>query len=296
MMRAMKPYLDLLRHVLDHGERRGDRTGTGTISVFGTQSRYDLRDGFPAVTVKKLQWRSVVLETLWFLSGSTRVADLGCGIWDAWTRPDGTIGSGYGHQWRHWGAPHAADGRPQGGVDQVAELLETLRRDPTSRRMVVSAWNVADVPEMALPPCHTFWQVYASFECQECRGRAACATCGGTGTQDTPQALDLHLYCRSQDLAVGTPFNLASYALVLTLLAREMGLVPRYLVHSVGDAHVYANHEAGVREMLGREPLDPPRLVLPDAGMWEVVERRLVDEVRLEGYQHHPAIRFDVAV
>jgi thymidylate synthase len=265
----MRPYLDLLRHVLEHGERRTDRTGTGTIAVFGAQSRYDLRAGFPLVTTKKVLFPAVVRELLWFLRGSTNINDdltEHTPIWDAWADERGELGPIYGHQWRSWGG--RADGGA-GGIDQISEAIATIKRDPSSRRIIVSAWNVADLPHMKLPPCHAMFQFYVHAG-----------------------QLDCQLYQRSADLALGVPFNIASYALLTSMIARECGLAPRTFIHTLGDAHIYLNHVEGVKLQLAREPFPLPRLVLADK---PVLEQRFED-IALEGYQHHPFIKFPVAV
>jgi thymidylate synthase len=267
----MRPYLDLLRHVLDHGERRTDRTGTGTISLFGAQTRYDLREGFPLVTTKKVLFPAIVRELLWFLRGSTNIHDdltQHTPIWDAWADPSGELGPVYGHQWRHWGA-RGRDGGQEGGIDQISEAIATIKRDPTSRRIMVSAWNVADLPEMKLPPCHALFQLYVQAGCLDCQ-----------------------LYQRSADLALGVPFNIASYALLTAMIAQECRLAPRYFIHTLGDAHIYLNHVEGVELQLERRPFPLPRLVLADK---PVLAQRFED-IALEGYQHHPFIKFPVAV
>jgi thymidylate synthase len=259
----MRPYLDLLRTVLAEGERRSDRTGTGTIGIFGAQTRYDLREGFPLVTTKKVLWPAVVRELLWFLRGSTNINDdlkQHTPIWDAWADADGELGPIYGYQWRNWGGQ---------GIDQISDAIATIKRDPTSRRIIVSAWNVADLPRMKLPPCHAFFQFYVAGE-----------------------ALDLQLYQRSADLALGVPFNIASYALLLAMVAKETGKTPRHFIHTLGDAHIYLNHVEGVKQQLEREPLPLPTLRLADK---PVLEQRFEDIV-LENYQHHPFIKFPVAV
>jgi thymidylate synthase len=259
----MRPYLDLLRHVLEHGERRTDRTGTGTISLFGAQSRYDLRDGFPLVTTKKVLFPAVVRELLWFLRGSTNIHDdltQHTPIWDAWADDKGELGPIYGYQWRNWGGQH---------IDQIQQAIDTIKKDPTSRRIIVSAWNVADIPKMRLPPCHAFFQFYV---------------------QDS--WLDCQLYQRSADLALGVPFNIASYALLMSMIAQECKLAPRYFVHTLGDAHIYLNHVEGVKIQLAREPYPLPKLVLADKPTLEMT----YDDIKLEGYQHHPFIKFSVAV
>ncbi len=262
----MRPYLDLLRSVLDHGERRTDRTGTGTLSLFGAQSRYDLREGFPLVTTKKVLFPAVVRELLWFLRGSTNINDdlkQHTPIWDAWADEAGELGPIYGHQWRSWGAPGGQ------GIDQIQIAIDTIKRDPTSRRNIVSAWNVADLPKMKLPPCHAFFQFYV---------------------QDT--WLDCQLYQRSADLALGVPFNIASYALLMSMIAQETKLSPRFFVHTFGDAHIYLNHVEGVKMQLDRTPHPLPKLVLANKPTLEMT----YDDISLEGYQHHPFIKFAVAV
>lgn len=264
----MKPYLDLLRHVLDHGRPKADRTGTGTLSVFGYQTRYDLAAGFPLVTTKKLHVKSIVHELLWFLRGETNVRSLqaaGVKIWDEWAGPDGDLGPVYGYQWRSWPAP---DGRH---VDQIAQVVEEIRRFPDSRRIIVSAWNVADIPRMALAPCHALFQFYVAD------GRLSC-----------------QLYQRSADLFLGVPFNIASYALLTLMLAQATGLAPGEFIHTFGDAHIYVNHLEQVRLQLTREPRPLPAMQLnPDV-------RSLFDfrfeDFRLERYDPHPPIPAPVAV
>jgi thymidylate synthase len=259
----MRTYLDLVQHVLDHGERRTDRTGTGTLAVFGTQSRYDLRAGFPLLTTKKVLFPAVVRELLWFLRGSTNIKDdltQHTPIWDAWADADGELGPIYGYQWRNWGGQ---------GIDQIQQAIDTIKRDPTSRRIIVSAWNVTDLPKMKLPPCHALFQFYVAGE-----------------------HLDCQLYQRSADLALGVPFNIASYALLQAMIAKECKLVPRFFVHTLGDAHVYLNHVEGLKIQLAREPMKLPRLVLAD----KPVLAMTFDDVALEGYVHHPFIKFPIAV
>jgi thymidylate synthase len=272
----MRPYLDLLRHVLDHGERRTDRTGTGTIAVFGAQTRYDLREGFPLVTTKKVLFPAVVRELLWFLRGSTNIHDdltQHTPIWDAWADADGELGPIYGYQWRHWGARDGGRGIERsetgGGIDQISGAIETIKRDPSSRRIIVSAWNVADLPDMRLPPCHALFQFHVH-----------------------DGQLDCQLYQRSADLALGVPFNIASYALLTAMIARECRLSPRHFIHTLGDAHIYLNHVEGVKLQLERQSFPLPRLVLADR---PVLEQRFED-IALEGYRHHPFIKFPVAV
>jgi thymidylate synthase len=265
MYRSMRPYLDLVRDVLEHGERRGDRTGTGTLSVFGAQVRYDLRDGFPLVTTKKVLFPAVVRELLWFLRGSTNINDdlkQHTPIWDAWADADGELGPIYGYQWRNWGGT---------GIDQIQQAIDTIKRDPRSRRIIVSAWNVADIPRMKLPPCHALFQFYVGGE---------------------NEFLDCQLYQRSADLALGVPFNIASYALLQAMIAQECKLQPRHFVHTFGDAHVYVNHIEGLKVQLAREPFPLPKLVLADKPTLELK----FEDIALEGYQHHPFIKFPVAV
>ncbi|MDX2092709.1 MAG: thymidylate synthase [Kofleriaceae bacterium] len=264
----MRPYLDLLRQVLEHGERRTDRTGTGTISLFGAQTRYDLREGFPLVTTKKVLFPAVVRELLWFLRGSTNINDdltQHTPIWDAWADENGELGPIYGYQWRNWGGT---------GIDQIRDVIATLKTNPQSRRIIVSAWNVADIPKMKLPPCHAFFQFYVGLD------------------GDTPTWLDCQLYQRSADLALGVPFNIASYALLTAMIAQECKLRPRHFVHTLGDAHIYLNHVEGVKMQLEREPYPLPQVVLADKPVLEMT----FEDIRLEGYQHHPFIKFPVAV
>jgi thymidylate synthase len=264
----MQQYLDHLRHVLEHGTLKGDRTGTGTRSVFGWQMRFDLARGFPLVTTKKLHLKSIVHELIWFLRGETNTRYLrenGVTIWDEWADADGELGPVYGHQWRSWSAP---DGRT---IDQIAWVLEEIRRNPDSRRLLVSAWNVADLPRMALQPCHALFQFYVAD------GRLSC-----------------QLYQRSGDIFLGVPFNIASYALLTHMVAQVSGLAPGDFVHTLGDAHLYSNHVNQAREQLARSPRPLPRLVL-DPSVRSLFDFRYED-VAVEGYAPHPAIRAPVAV
>ena len=264
----MQAYLDLLRHVLDHGVDKSDRTGTGTRSVFGYQMRFDLQAGFPLVTTKKLHLRSIVHELLWFLKGDTHIGYLrehGVTIWDEWADANGELGPVYGKQWRRWATP---DGRV---VDQIAEVIERIRRDPDSRRLIVSAWNVAEIPEMALAPCHALFQFYVA------NGRLSC-----------------QLYQRSADIFLGVPFNIASYALLTHMVAQVCGLGVGDFVHTLGDAHLYSNHLEQAKLQLTRAPLPLPTLQLNP-------EVRSIDGFRFEdivfaGYQSHPAIKAPIAV
>lgn len=260
----MKAYLDLVRLVLETGSVRTDRTGVGTKSIFGTQTKYDLREGFPLVTTKRVPFASVVKELLWFIRGSTNIRDLGCGIWNEWAQPDGSLGKIYGAQWRYWGGSQIGE-----GVDQLAGVIHQIKTTPDSRRIILSAWNVADLPDMALPPCHLLVQFYVVD------GR-----------------LDCQLYQRSADLALGVPFNIASYALLMIMIAQECRLVPGIFTHTIGDAHVYLNHIAGLQEQLTREPLPLPRVLVANVPVFDVK----FDDVLLWDYHSHPPIKFDVAV
>jgi thymidylate synthase len=261
------PYEDLLRHVMEHGTPKADRTGTGTRSVFGHQMRFDLREGFPLVTTKRVHLRSVVHELLWFLRGDSNVAWLrehGVTIWDEWAGPDGDLGPVYGVQWRSWPTP---DG---GHLDQISRVLEQLRTDPDSRRIIVSAWNVAELDAMALAPCHAFFQFYVAD------GRLSC-----------------QLYQRSADLFLGVPFNIASYALLTHMVAQQVGLDVGDFVWTGGDCHIYDNHVEQVTEQLTRVPYPMPRLELRRApSLFDYT----FDDVQVVGYRHHPAIKAPVAV
>jgi thymidylate synthase len=260
-------YEYLLRHVLDEGARKGDRTGTGTRSIFGHQLRYRLADGFPLITTKKVHFRSIAFELLWFLRGDSNVTwlrDNGVTIWDEWAAPDGDLGPVYGVQWRSWPAP---DG---GHIDQISEVLRTLRENPDSRRIIVSAWNVADIPRMALPPCHAFFQFYVAD------GRLSC-----------------QLYQRSADLFLGVPFNIASYALLTHMIAEQVGLGVGDFVWTGGDCHIYDNHEAQVRTQLAREPRPFPTLSLKPA---DSLFDYTYEHIGLDGYDPHPRITAPVAV
>jgi thymidylate synthase len=264
----MRAYLDLMRHVLDHGVPKADRTGTGTLSVFGWQMRFALAEGFPLVTTKKLHLKSIVHELLWFLSGSTNVAPLqaaGVSIWNEWADAQGELGPVYGHQWRSWPTP---DG---GQIDQIAELMKRLGTDPHSRRLIVSAWNVAELPKMALAPCHALFQFHVAD------GRLSC-----------------QLYQRSADIFLGVPFNIASYALLTEMVAQQAGLLPGDFIWTGGDCHLYLNHLDQAREQLAREPFPLPRLELRRKPA-SIFDYRYED-IAIVGYEAHPSIKAPVAV
>lgn len=264
----MKQYLDLLRYVMDNGVMKSDRTGTGTKSVFGYQMRFNLSDGFPLLTTKKLHLKSIIHELLWFIKGDTNVKylqDNGVRIWNEWADADGNLGPVYGKQWRAWRDYNG------GTIDQLSEAVEMIRTNPDSRRIIVSAWNVADLPEMHLPPCHAFYQFYVAD------GR-----------------LSLQLYQRSADIFLGVPFNIASYALLLMMVAQVTGLEAGDFVHTLGDAHIYTNHFEQVREQLGREPRALPVMrINPDV---KSIFDFKYEDFTLENYNPHPHIKGVVAV
>ncbi len=265
----MRQYLDLLDDVLTTGRERSDRTGTGTIAVFGRQTRYDLADGFPLMTTKKMHTKSVIHELLWFLAGDSNVRYLqenGVRIWDEWADPEtGDLGPVYGTQWRSWPAP---DGDT---IDQLSQAVERIRTNPYSRRHIVSAWNVAEVPKMALPPCHTLFQFYVEDD-----------------------RLSLQLYQRSADLFLGVPFNIASYSLLMMMVAQDTGYLPGEFIHTLGDAHIYLNHLEQVKEQLSRNPRPLPEMRL-DPEIKSIFDFRYED-FELVGYDPHPAIRGKVSV
>ncbi|WP_024303810.1 thymidylate synthase [Pseudogulbenkiania sp. MAI-1] len=264
----MRQYLDLISHVLEHGHQKSDRTGTGTLSVFGYQMRFDLKEWFPLITTKKLHLKSIVHELLWFLKGDTNIRylkDNGVSIWDEWADENGDLGPVYGYQWRSWPAP---DG---GHIDQIAKVVEMIRKNPDSRRLIVSAWNPALVDKMALPPCHALFQFYVAD------GRLSC-----------------QLYQRSADIFLGVPFNIASYALLTMMVAQVCGLKPGEFVHTLGDAHLYLNHLEQAKLQLQREPRPLPTMKInPD--VTDLFAFRFED-FTLEGYDPHPHIKAKVAV
>ncbi|MBL8378299.1 MAG: thymidylate synthase [Burkholderiales bacterium] len=269
----MRQYLDLMRHVLEHGARKTDRTGTGTLSVFGHQMRFDLGAGFPLVTTKKLHLRSIIHELLWFLKGDTNIAYLkanGVSIWDEWADAHGELGPVYGHQWRSWPAP---DGKQ---IDQIATILKQLRETPDSRRIIVSAWNVADIPRMKLAPCHALFQFYVA---PDAHGQAR---------------LSCQLYQRSADIFLGVPFNIASYALLTHMVAQQVDMEVGDFVWTGGDCHLYSNHLEQVREQLSRQPHALPTLRI--ARRPPTLTDYVYEDFEIVGYQAHPHIKAPVAV
>lgn len=264
----MQQYLDLLRHVRDNGVRKSDRTGTGTVSVFGYQMRFDLAEGFPCLTTKKLHLRSIIHELLWFLNGDTNIKylnDNGVTIWDEWADPAGDLGHVYGYQWRSWPTP---DG---GHIDQIRQLVDSLKNNPDSRRHIVSAWNVADIPNMALPPCHALFQFYVAD------GKLSC-----------------QLYQRSADLFLGVPFNIASYALLTMMMAQVTGLEPGEFIHTLGDTHIYLNHLEQVETQLSRTPRALPTMRI-NPEVKDIFGFRY-DDFSLEGYDPWPGIKAPISV
>jgi thymidylate synthase len=263
----MKNYLELLKLVLDRGQAKTDRTGTGTLSIFGHQMRFDLSAGFPLVTTKKVHLKSIIYELLWFLRGETNVAYLqknGVTIWDEWADANGELGPVYGSQWRSWPSPNGKS------IDQIAELMHSLKHNPDSRRHIVSAWNPAQIGEMALPPCHAMFQFYVADSRLSCQ-----------------------LYQRSADLFLGVPFNIASYALLTLMIAKVLDYQPGEFIHTLGDAHIYLNHLEQVKEQLSRQPFDLPRLTLLKLARLEDYD---YSDFVLQDYQCHPAIKAPIAV
>lgn len=264
----MRQYLDLVQRILDHGVVKEDRTGTGTLSIFGAQMRFDLRRGFPLVTTKKLHLKSIIHELLWFIRGDTNTAYLkenGVRIWDEWADERGDLGPVYGHQWRSWTGPRGET------VDQLAEVIETIRTNPDSRRLIVSAWNVGDLPDMALPPCHLLFQFYVAEGCLSCQ-----------------------LYQRSADVFLGVPFNIASYSLLTLMVAQVTGLSPGEFVHTFGDAHLYQNHLEQAGLQLDRKPRELPTMTLnPEI---RAIDDFRFEDFRLTNYEPHAHIRASVAV
>lgn len=275
----MKHYTDLVSKILQTGERREDRTGTGTLSIFGGQLRFDLRERFPLVTVKETRWRTAFLEMLWFLRGEPHTKflhDHDCKLWDAWADESGYLGPIYGSQWRRWGndsntmnSPHMAQ-----KYDQIARLVRQIKHSQNSRRLIVSAWNVDDLEDMALPPCHWAFQCYASNDGH----------------------LDMQVHQRSWDMALGAPFNIAQYALLLSLLARATGRIPRRLMFAFGDAHIYINHVDAMREMVARERLDNHKTRLVINTKNTDIDGYSIDDFQIVDYKHHPHMKLPIAV
>lgn len=268
----MKVYLQLLQDILDHGENRSDRTGTGTRSLFGYQMRFDLSKGFPVLTTKKLHLRSIIHELLWFLNGDTNVKylhDNNVTIWDEWADKDGNLGPIYGYQWRNWGKPYNG---PGAGIDQITKLIEQLKKNPHSRRHIISAWNVSDLDKMALPPCHVMFQFYVHED-----GRLSC-----------------QLYQRSADVFLGVPFNISSYALLTMMMAQVAGYKPGDFVHTLGDVHLYNNHFDKAKEQLTRQPKALPKMKI-NPNVTSLSDFKFED-FTLEGYDPHPAIKAPIAV
>lgn len=269
----MQSYLDLAAYILENGDEKSDRTGTGTLSIFGYQLRHDLRTGFPLLTTKKVYFSSVVKELLWFIKGATNINDgLDCKIWDPWADENGELGPIYGYQWRKWPTYTPIPGSTayeKSHVDQLTQVIHDIKHNPQSRRLIVSAWNVSDLPHMALPPCHSFFQFNVA------NGH-----------------LDLQLYQRSADVAIGVPFNIASYALLLMMVAQECNLIPRYFVHTFGDAHLYANHLDGIREQLKRKPGPLPHITIAQKPFFELQ----YEDITLHDYTPAEFIKFPIAV
>jgi thymidylate synthase len=264
----VKQYLDLMRHIREHGVARADRTGTGTLSVFGHQMRFDLNEGFPLVTTKKVFLKGIIHELLWFVAGSTNVQylqDHGVHIWDDWADEQGDLGPVYGSQWRSWPAPDGST------IDQIGKVIEQIKTNPNSRRLIVSAWNVAEVEQMALPPCHMLFQFYVA------KGYLSC-----------------QLYQRSADVFLGVPFNIASYALLTMMIAQVTGLKPGEFIHTLGDAHLYMNHLEQADEQLGRTPYPLPQMQLNPA-VHDILDFKYED-FKLLNYRSHPAIKAPIAV
>ena len=271
----MQKYLSLVQEILDHGEEKRDRTGVGTLSIFGVQRKYDLREGFPLLTTKKVAFDSMLRELLWFLRGATNINDglkPFTKIWDPWADSEGNLGPVYGYQWRKW-EKFILD--PKTGaykkthVDQIQNVIDLIKSDPSSRRLIVNAWNGADLDRMALPPCHLLFQFYVIA------GR-----------------LDCQLYQRSADIALGVPFNIASYSILMMMIAKECGLTPGIFTHTLGDAHIYLNHIEGLSEQLKREPMALPSLKIANKPFWDLK----FEDFSLENYQHHEPIKFKIAV
>lgn len=294
----MEAYISLVREILEQGEKKDDRTRTGTISVFGAQRKYDLRKGFPLVTTKKVLFDAVIRELLWFLKGSTNINEglkEYTPIWNAWAQPDGSLGPVYGYQWRKWEKFEPIQGvneqkitnsigvetsidvlYKKSHIDQISQVVEAIKKNPNSRRLIVSAWNASDIDRMKLPPCHLLFQFYVGADRDDKTGRR----------------LDCQLYQRSADIALGVPFNIASYAALMHMIAQECGLTPGIFTHTLGDAHIYLNHVEGMQEQLTREPYPLPTLTIAKKPLFDLK----FEDFKLDGYQHHPFIKFPIAV
>ena len=273
----MQQYTDLMRHVLAHGNQKHDRTGTGTLSVFGYQMRFNLADGFPLVTTKKVHLKSIIHELLWFLQGSTNIAYLkenGVRIWDEWADENGNLGPVYGYQWRNWPKPDGTH------IDQISQVIDSIKNNPDSRRLIVSAWNVADVDQMKLPPCHAFFQFYVAPSLPN--------------EADQRSKLSCQLYQRSADIFLGVPFNIASYALLTMMVAQVCNLKLGDFVHTLGDAHIYSNHMEQVNEQLSREILTLPQMHI-NPNVHDIFSFKF-DDFTLVNYNPHPAIKAQVAI
>jgi len=271
----MKSYLDLINYILQHGVKKGDRTGTGTLSVFGYQMRFALSDGFPLLTTKKVKFDSIVRELLWFIKGATNINDglvPYTKIWNDWADKNGELGHIYGYQWRKWPKytwNESTQTYQQSHVDQLAEAIQMIKTNPDSRRIIVNAWNVGELDQMALPPCHAFFQFYVA-----------------------DNRLDCQLYQRSADVALGVPFNIASYALLQLMIAQECRLSPGFFIHTLGDAHIYLNHLDGLKEQLTRNPLALPQIQIAQKPVFEI----LFEDIELQNYTSHGTIKFPISV
>lgn len=292
----MEQYLSLVREVLENGEQKADRTGTGTISLFGMQRKYDLREGFPLLTTKKVRFDGVLRELLWFLRGATNINDdlaQHTPIWNAWADPKGELGPIYGYQWRKWEKFTQGEASH---IDQIQIAIDTIKKNPDSRRIIVSAWNVADLDRMKLPPCHLLFQFYVGEDTVRARDRSEVGSRGPQSNEveriKRVGRLDCQLYQRSADIALGVPYNIASYATLMMMVAQECSLQAGIFTHTLGDAHIYLNHVEGLREQLKRKPYPLPKLQIAKKPFWDLK----FEDFTLENYQHHPFIKFAVAV
>lgn len=280
----MKQYLQLIEDVINKGHVRKDRTGTGTISIFGTQSRYDLSEGFPLCTTKKVNFKPIVEELLWMLRGETNINTLNAKIWDKWAQPDGELGPIYGFSWRHWGSYQESlpGGSGKKGIDQIQQAIDLIKTNPESRRIIVTAWNPDDLPHMALSPCHMIFQFYVRTVVDD-----------DSGYLNETRFLDCQMYQRSADLALGVPFNIASYALLTTIIAKECDLQPGEFVHTIGDCHIYLNHVEGMKEQFLRSPMALPKLGITSG---PAMEDLTFEHFTLRDYNPQAAIKFEISV